>query len=129
MFGARTGAAARDVTGLATSPLIARATPDLPANCLADLRSRMSQYAGVVRDRSGLSGLIGWIDAQRERHGPALALGAARLVVSAALDRRESRGGHYRSDFPNALEPATHTSIVPASALTSDPQDFRVAAA
>ena len=129
VFGARTGAAARDIAGLATSPLAARAAPDLPADVLADLRARMSRYAGVVRDRAGLSGLIGWIDAQRERHGPALALGAARLVTSAALDRRESRGGHYRSDFPNVSEPATHTSIVLTSALSGDAQDFRVAAA
>ena len=129
VFGARTGAAARDVSGIATSPLIARAAPDLPADTLAELRSRMSRYAGVVRDRAGLSGLIGWIDTKRERHGPSLALGAARLVASAALDRRESRGGHYRSDFPNTSEPAVHTSIVQPTGLSGDAQDFRVAAA
>ena len=29
---------------------------------------------------------------------------AANLVVAAALERRESRGGHYRSDFPRSLD-------------------------
>ena len=27
-------------------------------------------------------------------------LGVARLLAAAALERRESRGGHYRSDYP-----------------------------
>jgi L-aspartate oxidase len=82
-----------------------------------------------VRDRAGLSGLIDWIDTERRTGGPALALTAARLVASAALDRRESRGGHHRSDFPDARQPPAHTSIVPAPASSPHPLDFRVAAA
>ena len=37
----------------------------------------------------------------------------ARAVVASALARRESRGGHFRSDFPDA-DPAQarHSSVV-----------------
>jgi aspartate oxidase len=27
------------------------------------------------------------------------------------MDRRESRGAHFRADFPQAVEPAAHTLI------------------
>ena len=41
----------------------------------------------------------------------------ARAVVASALARRESRGGHYRTDFPES-DPAqaTHSSIAPQHA-------------
>ncbi|MFT4253174.1 MAG: L-aspartate oxidase, partial [Caulobacter sp.] len=39
-------------------------------------------------------------------HGPCPPLVAARLIVDAALARQESRGGHYRSDFPEKAPPA-----------------------
>ncbi len=41
----------------------------------------------------------------------------ARAVVASALARRESRGGHYRTDFPDS-DPtqATHSSIAPQHA-------------
>ena len=41
-----------------------------------------------------------FIDELRATYGDANPLLAARLVASAALQRQESRGGHYRSDFP-----------------------------
>ena len=36
---------------------------------------------------------------------------AARLIVEAALARRESRGGHWRADFPAAAREARHTRL------------------
>ncbi len=41
----------------------------------------------------------------------------ARAVVASALARRESRGGHYRTDFPES-DPtqAKHSSIAPQHA-------------
>jgi L-aspartate oxidase len=40
---------------------------------------------------------------------------AARLVVEAALARRESRGGHFRTDFPDtAARPEHTTATLPA---------------
>jgi L-aspartate oxidase len=130
VFGRRAGvAAAREAPGELSQPLPAVAAPDLPAPVLAELRRRMSRDAGVVRDRAGLGGLIAWIDSQTAMHGPALALDAARLVASAALDRRESRGAHCRAEFPGQSEPAVHPSIRTTPAAVQYAPDLRVAAA
>jgi aspartate oxidase len=48
---------------------------------------------------------LDWIDAATRNVGPARALVAAKLIVSGALARLESRGGHYRSDFPKTVAP------------------------
>jgi L-aspartate oxidase len=74
----------------------------------------MSRDAGVVRDAAGLGNLIGWLDALDAAHGRALPLVAARLVAEAALARQESRGGHFRADFPATDAQARHTRIVRA---------------
>ena len=45
-------------------------------------------------------------------------LQVARLVVAAALAREESRGAHYRSDFPlTSAGAARHTVLAPAADL------------
>jgi len=72
----------------------------LPEPALQQLRERMSRDAGLVRSAEGLQSLLDFIDGLRAIHGDTNPLLAARLVASAALQRRESRGGHYRSDFP-----------------------------
>ncbi|HEX5440226.1 MAG TPA: L-aspartate oxidase, partial [Ktedonobacterales bacterium] len=54
---------------------------------------------------------------------------AAQLITTAALARRESRGGHYRSDYPNrdASLDGVH-SLLRATTITA-PQETREAAA
>ena len=78
---------------------------------MADLRDAMTTHAGVVRTAEGLATLIALIDDLEARHGPAAALLAARLIAQAALDRRESRGGHYRADHPETAARAEHTRV------------------
>ena len=109
-FGRRAGVAAALETG-GGRPLPVEITPDLPDVAMAELRTAMTAHAGVVRDAAGLSGLIALIDRLEVQHGPAAVLLAARLIAQAALDRRESRGGHYRSDYPRTAARADHTRV------------------
>ncbi len=109
-FGRRAGlSAAQEVGG--GRPLTTEISPDLPDAAMAELRTAMTAHAGVVRDAEGLRTLIALIDRLESQHGPAAVLLAARLIAQAALDRRESRGGHYRSDYPQTDGAAVHTRV------------------
>ncbi len=105
VFGARAGAAARDESAR-TTPLAAEPLPDLPDLALQALRRGMSRHAGVVRDACGLTHLAAEIEGMKARHGAGPVLAAAELVAIGALNRRESRGAHFRSDFPALAVPA-----------------------
>jgi L-aspartate oxidase len=109
-FGRRAGRAAALETG-GGRPLPVEVTPDLPEAAMSELRTAMTAHAGVVRNEAGLSGLIALIGRLEAQHGRGAVLEAARLVVQAALDRRESRGGHYRSDYPQTAAVADHTRV------------------
>jgi len=74
------------------------------------LREIMSRYAGVVRNENGLRRALMELDDLMLEAGQRSAritnmLIAARLICAAALQRHESRGGHYREDYP-ATDPA-----------------------
>jgi len=107
VFGARAGRAAASVIPNAPGKALQRILLNvLPDSALQDLRQAMSRDAGVLRDADGLLRLLALIDRLEAAHGPCGALVSARLVAACALARRESRGGHYRSDYPGQLPPA-----------------------
>ena len=95
-----------------------------------DLRNIMTDYGGVVRDEAGLlEGLrqLDELDDRQTRVGvhPDMAgysglahafdlrasLMAARATLACALERRESRGAHNRSDYPDT-DPNLQVNLV-----------------
>jgi len=79
----------------------------------ASLQTLMWDKVGIVRDGPGLTEavrqLAAWSAAQpapgdRPSHELANMLLAARMMAGAALLREESRGAHYRTDFPHPRE-------------------------
>jgi len=79
------------------------------------LRGEMTSYAGIVRTEAGLQDVLQLIMKRRKiieeyywKHCITRdfielrnIILNAELIVRAALARRESRGGHFREDFPN----------------------------
>jgi L-aspartate oxidase len=85
--------------------------PVSPRPVTPELRRAMWRDAGLVRDGAGLEPLA------RSAHP------VARLVARSALARRESRGGHFRADFPHQ-EPALgglHTVLRPGQEPVFEP--------
>jgi succinate dehydrogenase flavoprotein subunit len=108
-----------DVAAAVNAPRGRAATVDLYA-LQRDLRELMWDRAGLVRDAVGLAEArrgveriaeeltrvgvpghaafnVAWQDWLNLTNQTAV----ARLIVASALERRESRGAHYRSDFPS----------------------------
>jgi L-aspartate oxidase len=72
------------------------------------LRLAMTAGAGVVRDEESLRSALATIDELEQSHKGvgrlANMLIAAKLIAAAAYLRQESRGAHFRKDFPTTGE-------------------------
>ena len=70
---------------------------------MIELRRLMGRNAGVIRNAEGLreaARTIALLERDNRKARFANMLTAAKLVVAGALRRTESRGGHFRSDYP-----------------------------
>jgi L-aspartate oxidase len=90
-----------------------------PALAAKSLRAVMTSHVGVIRDREHLAEAVRSFAAiERDTGNIALRNMAttALLVAASALARQESRGGHYRSDYPSesALARRTMTTLAKA---------------
>lgn len=88
------------------------------------LRSMIWQHAGIVRSKKGLQGLLDAVHARESappdaaRSAEALEfrnfLVAATAIAGSALAREESRGAHYREDFPYQVDKFSKHSCLAA---------------
>jgi L-aspartate oxidase len=108
----------RRVSGLVTAPA---GLPAVAAGAIPAIRSLMSRHAGIRRDEAGLATAAAVLAAMVEPvAGPAPTFTrptsydaanrwtVAAAVVAAANARRESRGCHWRADFPTTSEQWRH---------------------
>ena len=121
VFGARV---AEDVATV-TLPGEAHGLPPAPARYALPapphaLRAAMNTNVGLERDDDGLHQALGVIGRLERSSGgePALLnmIAAAKLVTAGALARTESRGGHWRSDYPATAPVGVRTLMTLADA-------------
>ena len=108
---------ADSVKGAGRKPLKARASlAPLPASDASKVRPILSQGLGVLRDRHGIERAIRGLYPLANGTGAAADPGLVGLMIAvAALWREESRGGHFRTDFPD-----TRPAAVPSSLTLAD---------
>jgi L-aspartate oxidase len=111
-----------DVVPLETATVTGEAATE---RWIAELRDLMWKYAGLLRDAEGLRQAQWGLDAlavtmPRGMYRRALEARnlhvVAGLIVASALGREESRGAHYRNDFPEKGPEARH-SVMAAGRL------------
>jgi L-aspartate oxidase len=106
VFGARAGAAMRNAPaapidpGALASLAVAKMVPGTDgARVVPSVPGTMWRHVGLFRDAAGLQEVLTQFGAPRDDEPSVLTVG--RLIARAALRREESRGGHFRLDFPD----------------------------
>jgi L-aspartate oxidase len=88
-----------------------------------DLKNIMSKYVGILRDEEGLVFANNKIDNYLKKIKDFCCFDLysmevrnmiliAKLVVESAIERKESRGAHYRIDYPNCDNAASKNQII-----------------
>jgi L-aspartate oxidase len=122
VFAARIAA---DIRGLLPQPSSA-ALPDMEPDLFAaekstaggsDIRALMQAHVGVIRSAGGLAqALSTFAEIERTQTGDLRNMATAALLIAAsAFARTESRGGHFRSDFPKSDPAQVQRSFVTLS--------------
>ena len=93
-----------------------------PEKMANEARCLLSEQVGIIRSGKGLAKALERLDeiltapvspTRRADHEAMNILQVARLIAESALAREESRGAHYRSDFPlkNPASPPQHSFV------------------
>ncbi|UXU74855.1 MULTISPECIES: L-aspartate oxidase [unclassified Paracoccus (in: a-proteobacteria)] len=109
---------------VAAEPVVLPALPPAPGPdpaLVTRLRQAMTRGAGVIRDAQGLEACLREIAAVEAAQPDCPALlnmtATATLIAAAALLRQESRGAHWRSDFPQTHAQGQRSRMTLAQAL------------
>lgn len=120
VFGVRVAAdVAENLVAPKKEPLAPKEAFDLPlvaGPALEEMRQLMWDRVGLVRTGSGLwearNGLMELESVLRRTVAGRVAVELALMMVLAALRRSESRGGHYRADYPEPDPLQAHRTLV-----------------
>src|SRR5712664_2721891 len=117
---------AEDINGSSiAAPVRSPSTPTNQRNCAMPaiterkFRAMMTSHIGVIRDDDRLAEAVrSFVDIERDTGNIALRNMAttALLVATSAWSRRESRGAHYRSDYPTERPPLAHRTTTTLAA-------------
>jgi L-aspartate oxidase len=115
VFGARAARAMREWASageLTPEPL---AEAQFPCALMDEIRDLAWEKCGVVRSGAELREAVEWLSARPAGGAPRYDVRnvwqVVTLIAHCALAREESRGAHYRTDFPPRSEPARHSVI------------------
>ena len=89
---------------------------DIESDTRRTIRGLMSDAVGVIRDEAGLAAAVAQLEAlafaaPRPSSSSDLAL-VGFLIAGAARERTESRGGHFRRDYPTPSAPQAYSREV-----------------
>lgn len=105
VFGARAGRAMREVGGRVRNE--ATTAPDA-SPALPDVRRIAWEKCGIIRDGDGLREAVRLLEPHSADNAALVAL----LIARCAVAREESRGAHYRTDYPKIrTEFARHSYV------------------
>jgi len=106
VFGGKAAAAMREETDVQQKAApVASALSTTPSQQIRDITWR---HAGIVRNAEGLKAGLQLLDAIPEESNLRT---VARIIHECALVREESRGAHFREDFPATASTGVHSSV------------------
>ena len=121
VYGARAGRKMREHASSFRLQADPYHVPTFPLIEEADLRSLAWRQLGIIRDEAGLTSALAQLEmlemetrqtSTRQQFELRSLHEVARLIARCALARKESRGGHSRTDYPEASAEFQRHSMV-----------------